>query len=126
MSRQPCKARSVELAVAQIKNIMFKISARLYLIKRQAVEAVTVPAHRIAFSEKAGVNSRPVSTLESIVKALKTLPESKLKKAARYVGQLKPYRRYGREERLTAIKATAGCLGEEDGRAFEYAASSNT
>jgi len=67
-----------------------------------------------------------VSTLESIAKSLKTLPGSKLEKVARYVGHLKPYRRRSREERIAAIEATAGCLGREDGCAFESAASINT
>jgi hypothetical protein len=59
-----------------------------------------------------------VSTLESIAKALKTLPESKLREVARYVDHLKPYRRHSHEERIAAIKATPGCLGGEDSQAF--------
>ncbi|PTX98687.1 hypothetical protein DB345_02935 [Spartobacteria bacterium LR76] len=54
--------------------------------------------------------------MESIVRDLEALPAPKLVEVARYVSRLNPRRR---EERLAAIKATAGCLGEEEGRAFE-------
>lgn len=54
--------------------------------------------------------------LESIVKDLENLPAPKLVEVARYVGGLAPRRREGR---LTAIRATAGCLSGEEGAAFE-------
>lgn len=56
--------------------------------------------------------------LESIVKDLEALPAPKLVEVARYVSRLNPRRR---EERLEAIKATAGCLSGEEGDAFEKA-----
>jgi hypothetical protein len=59
-----------------------------------------------------------VSVLESIVKDLETLPAPKLVEVARYVSRLNPRRR---EERLAALKATAGCLSGEEGAAFERA-----
>ena len=57
-----------------------------------------------------------MSVLESIVRDLEALPAPKLVEVARYVSRLNPRRR---EERLAAIKATAGCLSEEEGLAFE-------
>jgi hypothetical protein len=57
-----------------------------------------------------------MSVLESIVKDLENLPATKLVEVARYVSGLSPKRREGR---LTAIRATAGCLNAEDGAAFE-------
>jgi hypothetical protein len=57
-----------------------------------------------------------VSVLESIVKDLETLPASKLVEVAHYVNRLNPKRR---EERLAAIRATAGCMSGEAGEAFE-------
>ena len=60
----------------------------------------------------------PVSVLESIVKDLEALPAPKLVEVAHYVSRLNPKRR---EERLAALKATAGCLVGEDGEAFEKA-----
>lgn len=59
-----------------------------------------------------------MSVLESIVKDLETLPAPKLVEVARYVSRLNPRRR---EERLAALKATAGCLSGEEGAAFERA-----
>ncbi len=59
-----------------------------------------------------------VSVLESIVRDLETLPAPKLVEVARYVSRLNPRRR---AERLSALKATAGCLSKEDGAAFEKA-----
>lgn len=59
-----------------------------------------------------------MSVLESIVKDLETLPAPKLVEVAHYVSRLNPRRR---EERLTALRATAGCLSEEEGEAFEKA-----
>jgi hypothetical protein len=59
-----------------------------------------------------------VSVLESIVKDLETLPAPKLVEVARYVSRLNPRRR---EERLNALRATAGCLSGEKGAAFENA-----
>lgn len=59
-----------------------------------------------------------MSVLESIVKDLETLPAPKLVEVAHYVSRLNSRRR---EERLTALRATAGCLSEEEGEAFEKA-----
>jgi hypothetical protein len=59
-----------------------------------------------------------MSVLESIVKDLEMLPAPKLVEVAHYVSRLNPLRR---EERLAALKATAGCLGGEEGKAFELA-----
>ncbi len=59
-----------------------------------------------------------MSVLESIVKDLETLPAPKLVEVAGYVSRLNPRRR---EERLAALKATAGCLSGEEGNAFEMA-----
>ncbi|MCX6969571.1 MAG: hypothetical protein NTV93_05360 [Verrucomicrobia bacterium] len=59
-----------------------------------------------------------MSVLESILKDLEMLPAPKLVEVAHYVSRLNPHRR---EERLAAIKATAGCLGGEEGMAFETA-----
>jgi len=59
-----------------------------------------------------------MSVLESIVKDLEMLPAPKLAEVAHYVSRLNPQRR---EERLAALKATAGCLGGEEGTAFEVA-----
>ena len=57
-----------------------------------------------------------MSVLESIVKDLETLPASTLGEVAHYVSGLNPKRR---EERLAAIRATAGCMSGEVGAAFE-------
>ena len=55
-----------------------------------------------------------MSVLESIVKDLETLPAPKLAEVAHFVSRPNSRRR---EERLAALKATAGCLsGEEGGR----------
>lgn len=59
-----------------------------------------------------------MSVLESIVKDLEALPTSKLLEVAHYVSRLNPHRR---EERLAALKATAGCMSGEEGAAFEKA-----
>ena len=56
--------------------------------------------------------------MESIVKDLESLPAPKLVEVAHYVSRLNPRRR---EERLAALKATAGCLSGEEGAAFEKA-----
>ena len=57
-----------------------------------------------------------MSVLESIVKDLETLPAPRLVEVAHYVSGLNPKRR---EERLAAIRATAGCMSGEEGAAFE-------
>ena len=57
-----------------------------------------------------------MSVLESIVKDLETLPAPKLVEVARYVSGLNPKRR---DERLAALRATAGCMSGDDGVAFE-------
>jgi hypothetical protein len=59
-----------------------------------------------------------MTVLESIVKDLETLPAPKLVEVAHYVNGLNPKRR---EERLAALKATAGCLAGEEGTMFERA-----
>lgn len=59
-----------------------------------------------------------MTVLESIVKDLETLPAPKLVEVAHYVSGLNPRRR---EERLAALKATAGCLAGEEGAMFERA-----
>ena len=51
--------------------------------------------------------SGDMTVIESILKDLETLPASKLVKR--------------RDERMTALKATAGCLTEDEGEAFEKA-----
>jgi hypothetical protein len=57
-----------------------------------------------------------VSVLESIVKDLESLPAPKLVEVAHYVSGLNPKRK---EERLAAIRATAGCLSGDAGEDFE-------
>jgi len=59
-----------------------------------------------------------VTALPSIVKDRESLPAPKLMEVAHYVSRLNPHRR---EERLAALKATAGCLSGEEGAAFEKA-----
>lgn len=59
-----------------------------------------------------------MSVLESIVKDLEALPAPKLMEVAHYVSRLNPRRR---EERLAALKATAGSLNGEEGAAFAKA-----
>lgn len=59
-----------------------------------------------------------VSVLESIVKDLESLPATKLVEVAHFVSSLNPRRR---EERLAALKDTAGCMSGEDSAAFEKA-----
>lgn len=59
-----------------------------------------------------------MTAIESSLRDLETLPASKLVEVANYVSRCNPKRR---EERLTALKATAGCLVGEDGEAFERA-----
>ena len=62
--------------------------------------------------------SEAMTVIESILKDLETLPASKLVEVASYVSRFNPKRR---DERLTALKATAGCLTEDEGEAFENA-----
>ena len=48
-----------------------------------------------------------MTVIESILKDLETLPASKLVEVAHYVSRFNPKRR---DERMAALKATAGCL----------------
>ena len=64
------------------------------------------------------VRMKGMTVIESIVKDLETLPASKLVEVANYVGRFNPKRR---DERMAALKATAGCLAGEEGEAFEKA-----
>ena len=57
-----------------------------------------------------------MSVLESIVKDLETLPVPRLVEVAHYVSGLNPKRR---EERLAALRDTAGCMSGEEGATFE-------
>ena len=57
-----------------------------------------------------------MSVLESIVKDLEALPAPKLVEVAHYVSGLNPKRK---EERLAAIRDTAGCLSGDVGGDFE-------
>jgi hypothetical protein len=59
-----------------------------------------------------------MTVIESILKDLETLPASKLVEVANYVSRFNPKRR---DERMAALKATAGCLVGEEGEAFEKA-----
>lgn len=59
-----------------------------------------------------------MSTLELIVKELKTLPPAKLKKAASYIHGLKPRRH---RERLAALRMTRGSVTAEEMPLFERA-----
>jgi glutaredoxin 2 len=59
-----------------------------------------------------------VSVIESIVKELAGLPNSKLLEVARYVHALSED---AQKVRLKIFKETFGVLSEEDGRAFEEA-----
>lgn len=59
-----------------------------------------------------------MTLVESILKDLEALPASKLVEVASFVHNLNPKRR---EERLATLKATAGCLSEEDAKIFEQA-----
>ena len=56
--------------------------------------------------------------MESIVKDLETLPATKLVEVAHYVSRFNPKHR---DERMVALKATAGCMAGEEGKAFEKA-----
>ena len=64
------------------------------------------------------VRMKGMTVIESIVKDLETLPASKLVEVANYVSRFNPKRR---DERMAALKATAGCLAGEEGEAFEKA-----
>ena len=57
-----------------------------------------------------------MSTLESIVEELKTLPPSKLAEAAALIHGL---RTRGRSERLASLERSAGILSEAEGAALE-------
>ena len=59
-----------------------------------------------------------MTVIESILKDLETLPASKLVEVARYVRALTSARR---DQRLAALKETAGCMAGPDGEAFEQA-----
>ncbi|MSR65182.1 MAG: hypothetical protein EXS18_05310 [Verrucomicrobiae bacterium] len=57
-----------------------------------------------------------MSTLELIVKELKTLPPAKLKEAAGYIHRLK---NGNREKRMAALRKTAGSLSAEEADELE-------
>jgi hypothetical protein len=59
-----------------------------------------------------------MTVIESIIKDLETLPASKLVEVADYVSRLNPKRR---DERIAALKATAGYLAGAEGETFEKA-----
>ena len=59
-----------------------------------------------------------MTVIESIIKNLETLPASKLVEVAHFISGLNPNRR---NERIAALKATAGCMAGEEGEAFEKA-----
>ena len=59
-----------------------------------------------------------MTVIESIIKNLETLPASKLVEVAHFVNGLNPNRR---NERIAALKATAGSMPGEEGAAFEKA-----
>jgi hypothetical protein len=59
-----------------------------------------------------------VTVIESILADLETLPASKLVEVARFVRPLAPARR---DQRLAALKETAGCIAGPDGDASEQA-----
>jgi hypothetical protein len=59
-----------------------------------------------------------VTVIESIIKNLETLPASKLVEVAHFISGLNPNRR---NERIAALKATAGSMPGEEGEAFEKA-----
>jgi hypothetical protein len=59
-----------------------------------------------------------VTVIESIIKNLETLPASKLVEVAHFINGLNPNRR---NERIAALKATAGSMPGEEGEAFEKA-----
>ena len=63
--------------------------------------------------------SAPNATvIESIIKNLEALPASKLVEVAHFISGLNPNRR---NERIAALKATAGSMAGEEGEAFEKA-----
>jgi hypothetical protein len=57
-----------------------------------------------------------VSVFESIVKDLELMPAPRLVQVAHFISSLNPKRR---DERLAAIKATAGCMSGAEGAIFE-------
>jgi hypothetical protein len=57
-----------------------------------------------------------MSTLESIIEELRTLPAPKLAEAASYVHRL---RETNREEQTAILRETAGTWGGPDGEAIE-------
>ena len=59
-----------------------------------------------------------VTVIESIIRNLETLPASKLVEVAHFISGLNPNRR---NERIAALKATAGSMPGEEGEAFEKA-----
>lgn len=59
-----------------------------------------------------------MTVLDSILRDLRELPPPKLAEVARFVHQLNPK---SRERRLEALRATAGCLNDEEGEEFERA-----
>ena len=59
-----------------------------------------------------------MTVIESIIKNLETLPASKLVEVAHFISGLNPNRR---NDRIAALKATAGSMAGEEGEAFEKA-----
>jgi hypothetical protein len=52
-----------------------------------------------------------VTVIESIIRNLETLPASKLVDVAHFISGLNPNRR---NQRIAALKETAGCMADED------------
>ena len=59
-----------------------------------------------------------MTVIESILKDLETLPASKLVEVAQFVSALAAARR---DQRIAALKETAGCMAGQEGEAFERA-----
>ncbi len=57
-----------------------------------------------------------VSTLDTIIKELKSLPPPKLQQVAGFIQRLKPI---SQEERQTILARTAGCLSPEEADELE-------
>jgi mannose-6-phosphate isomerase-like protein (cupin superfamily) len=82
------------------------------------------PGGKIVFGDRGDLIFKPrwsalnVTVIESIIKNLETLPASKLVEVAHFISGLNPNRR---NERIAALKATAGSMAGEEGEAFEKA-----
>lgn len=59
-----------------------------------------------------------MTALEVVIEELKDLPLSRLEQAADYVRALKDE---DKADRLAALKASAGCISDENAEAFEQA-----